>query len=409
MDLSQSSRDAAAEAAHGGLIQPAGSINSDTDSVVSTQALKPQSKRQKHPAEIDDSNNEQGEEGHEGGALELGKDDEDEEDEDDEDVPRLIRHGDHSDITRQIYSPWTGWDPDDQADDAQMFLDLEESYAKPSDTLFQEPRIQKILQKIASLSPQDFPSMKWITDLSDPAPNVPIFKDATNGDEYQINLHLAMRLTRISCPQDADEARESDEAADTVYKMRYCLPRPEADSAGQNITLPTWIIPLGSLMLRSFSRYSNDTQTTKPLAETTDYMVAIDAGSSAMPVWLISSQWHLRGRKEGGGWNIAPLPIFKGLMMNDKYGYDIACILPSIHKLATSAEALPDFKKSCDLVARTRAMVDPAFLQIRKDIAEKISGVHVTSSRVDQEKIPGTELGIFEEPPVEAAATEEFI
>lgn len=366
-------------------------INSDTDSVVLIQALKPQSKLQKHPAETDDSKNERGEEEFEGGALELGKDDED-----DEDVPRLIHHGDHSDKTRQIYSPWTGWDPDDQADDAQMFLDLEESYAKRSDTLFQEQRIQEILQKLASLSPQDFPLMKWVTDLSDPAPNVPIFKDVTNGDEYQINLHLAMRLTRISCPLDADEARESEEAADTVYKMRYCLPTPEAASAGQSPPLPTFIIPLGSLMLRSFSRYSKDTQTTKPLAETTDYMVAIDAGSEAMPVWLISSQWHLRGRKEGGGWNIPPLPIFKGLMMNDKYGFDIACILQSIHQVAATPEELPDFENSCDLVARTRAMVDPAFLQVRKDIAEKISGVRVTGSRAGQGRHAGTELGIFE-------------
>ena len=107
-----------------------------------------------------------------------------------------------------------------------------------------------------------------------------------------------------------------------------------------------------------------------PPTEITDYTVVIDAAHEDLPVWLLVSRPILRDRAEYEGKDHPQLPVFKGLLKDESYGYDSACIFRSVRDLAGPT----DFEEVCELVGKTRAAVDPGILNTAEEKMAELSG-----------------------------------
>lgn len=72
------------------------------------------------------------------------------------------------------------------------------------------------------------------------------------------------------------------------------------------------------------------------------------------------------------------LPIFGGLMQFEEYGYDAARILDSVHQLG--GEGRLSYRDACELVERTRALVDPVTSNATMEKLEELVGGPVSNS-----------------------------
>lgn len=216
---------------------------------------------------------------------------------------------------------------------------------------------------------------------------LPLFRDEhlDTGGEYQIALHLGRRrpgLIETICPEDV-VPYEEQLLSRPLMKITYQIPPPEQALQHEGIGFPRFGIQLGTLMVRSnFRRKKNSESKASPFIEYTDYQIIVDAEREAMPVWIMCSRRTLQERHDmWGGWN-PNLPIFKGLLgleergLNydefrpQKPGYDAACIFDSVHRLGER----PSFEEACDLVQRTRAVVDPGIRDAHLAKLEEIIG-----------------------------------
>lgn len=96
----------------------------------------------------------------------------------------------------------------------------------------------------------------------------------------------------------------------------------------------------------------------------------LDAERDNMPLWIFCSRRMLRERYETYGKNNPKLPIFNGAMQNKDYGYDAACILESAHQLG----GRPDLEEACEVVRKTRAVLDPGSMDTPVERLEEIIG-----------------------------------
>lgn len=130
------------------------------------------------------------------------------------------------------------------------------------------------------------------------------------------------------------------------------------------------MIPLGPLAVRSSSRAPDSQSSSDPQTERTDYQVVIDAENEAMPLWLLCSRRTLRERYQGFAGRNPQLPVFEGLMQCEEFGYDAACILGSVHRL----EEQLSYEEACEMVRRTRAVVDPIRRYTTEEKMEELIG-----------------------------------
>lgn len=194
---------------------------------------------------------------------------------------------------------------------------------------------------------------------------IPLFKDK-NGDEYQINISSPTSLPEAICTRFRDAPQPS---AKLLFHKGYKPFPPSEDE--QTRAIPKSIIHLGSLDVSTTSRYPDYIRIEDRVTERTDYDVVVDIEKEGMPLWLVTSRRRLDQRAEGVGYvePIPPLPIFDGLMGDLESSYDAACILPSIQRLGTREQGLQesDFQLACDLVRKTRAIIDPVVIPISLD------------------------------------------
>ena len=195
---------------------------------------------------------------------------------------------------------------------------------------------------------------------------IPLFKD-NDSDEYQINLGSPTSLPEAICTRFRDAPQPS---AKLLFHLKGCKPFPPSEDE-QTPSIPKSIIHLGSLDVGTTSRYPDYIRTKDRVTERTDYDVVVDIESEGMPLWLIGSRRRLDQRAGGVGYvePIPPLPIFDGLMGDLESSYDAACILPSIQKLGSREQGIQesDFQLACDLVRKTRAIIDPVAIPISLD------------------------------------------
>ncbi|KAJ0114240.1 hypothetical protein J7T55_010627 [Diaporthe amygdali] len=281
-------------------------------------------------------------------------------------------HGDHWDEV-DYFSSWKNWDIGDGW--PHSFIRSDE-LSKPHDQLLDVPRHRRWLQKLSGLRHEDLPSLRVSVAGT---PKIPLFKDATTGDEYSLHLHpgLLRGLDRIYCRDNLaprpDNPTPWMNVADPLYEVRYRKTTPDEPNRETRPSLPNFIIILGSLAVRTSVREVWDSLVAPGEivpTETTDYLVAIDAGHKDIPVWLLVSRSNLRDRAEFNGKNHPQLPVFKGLLKDDSYGYDTACILHSIRDIAGPTE----FEEVCELVRKTRAVTDPGILNIEVEKMAELSG-----------------------------------
>ena len=74
-----------------------------------------------------------------------------------------------------------------------------------------------------------------------------------------------------------------------------------------------------------------------------------------MSVWLLCSRSTLKEHRQALTGRNPQLPIFKGSMHCEEFGYDAACMLDLVHRLGDRL----NYEGTCDMVRRTRAVVDP--------------------------------------------------
>ncbi|KAL1855669.1 hypothetical protein Daus18300_011050 [Diaporthe australafricana] len=306
----------------------------------------------------------------------LGDDDDDEDSEesdDDGDEHYKVRHDDHWDEV--IYwSPWTNWvNPGDGWPHNFMRSD----------------------EKLSGLRHEDLPSLKVSTRRNW---KLPLFKDTATGDEYSLHLHLGLLvgLNQILCSQSWDAIPGGStpwkRLAAPLYQVTYRRRLTDEATLASAPPLPKFIITLGKLAVRTEFRDQRETlrvEGENPPTETTDYLVVIDAADEDIPVWLLVSRSILRDRAEYEGRDHPQLPIFNGLLKDDSYGYDAACIFRSIRDLTGPT----DFQEVCDLVRKTRAVVDPGLLNIGEEKMAELSGTTLPegwSNSMPEEEIPST-------------------
>ncbi|KAI7775684.1 hypothetical protein LA080_006467 [Diaporthe eres] len=281
-------------------------------------------------------------------------------------------HGDHWDEV-DYFSRWKNWDIGDGWPHNFMRSD---ELSKPNDQLLESPVHRHWLQKLAGLRHKDLPSLKvWVRGI----PKIPLFEDAKTGDHYSLHLHpgTSVGLDRIYCRDNLaptpDDPTPWRRRANPLHKVRYRKPLPDDPAQEQGPTLPKHIIVLGNLAVRTSFREPWDSLVAPgetPPTEDTDYLVAIDAGHEDIPVWLIVSRSSLRDRAEFNGKDHPQLPVFKGLLKDDSYGYDTACIFRLIRDIAGPT----DFEDVCELVRKTRAVADPGILDVEEKKMAELSG-----------------------------------
>lgn len=192
-----------------------------------------------------------------------------------------------------------------------------------------------------------------------------MFRDGETGDEYQIALRLSNKLVYTYCPRDPVPFDERAEPLSRVFYQEV-----PAETTRQDAQLPRFVIPLGPLAIRTKFRVPDPRGPDSPSTELTDYQVVLDAENEAMPLWLLCSRRTLKERHQAYGGRNRQLPIFKGLMEYEEYGYDASCMLDSVHRLGN----LLIYEESCDLIRRTRAVVDPVSRYATVEKMEELVG-----------------------------------
>lgn len=285
-------------------------------------------------------------------------------------VPRE-RHGDHWDEVVSYHSPWKDWDDPGRGGWMERFCESDEK-SVTNDQLSRGALTRQWLQKLSGLRRQDFPGLvdPYLGGELPGRPVVPLFT-GDGDDEYQIKLHLDGSLAGVRCPV-MDDVQWIDNA-DPLVRIRYRLPLPEG-AQPPDPPFPRFGIHLGMLAVRTTSRYPAHWLGKEPFTERTDYGVILDAESDAMPLWLFCSRPRLQERVEENGQDIPQLPIFKGLMQNEDYGYDAASILDSVNRLGAQGPDCPTFEEACELVRKTRAVVDPGSLYGSIEKLEELVG-----------------------------------
>ncbi len=133
------------------------------------------------------------------------------------------------------------------------------------------------------------------------------------------------------------------------------------------------------------------------VTEDTDYFVVVDVDHEDMPLWLLAPRPQLQKRLDNKfypGRPILPLPIFDGLFSKEgDCGYDCACILSSLHRIGSRPPEpdAPSFQEACELIRRTRAVVDPAALVLPKERERDYTGDQSIPDSL--EFLPYSELG----------------
>jgi hypothetical protein len=137
-------------------------------------------------------------------------------------------------------------------------------------------------------------------------------------------------------------------------------------------------IQIGRLEVRTKFRDDDDPgdDSAEWTTEMTDFEVMLEAESDEMPVWIFAGQLQLQERIFGTditGPDEPCLPIFDGLMIDNDHVYDTACILPSIHRLGTSATDANavTYEEACELVRKTRTVMDPLRIRISEKALEE--------------------------------------
>lgn len=302
---------------------------------------------------------------------------------DEEDVEQepLQWHNDHWD---QVYN-YDSFYVDNH--ELEIYQDWNSSHIRrgerstSNDSLYDNPVTQQWQSKLARLTRSDLHTLTH-GDQGYVEAKLPLFQDdhLDTGGEYQIDLHLGRRkpgLVQTKCPQDPVSYDES-QLSKPLIRVTYQLPPPEeaTPASYQGIPFPRFGIQLGTLTVRTNFHRAEKLRATldrPPGTEYTDFQVILDAEHEAMPIWIMCSRQTLRERRSqfGRGW--PNLPIFKGLMGGDgdgEFGYDAACILDSVHRLGER----PSFEEACDLVQRTRAVVDPGIRWAPLAKLEEITG-----------------------------------
>lgn len=196
-----------------------------------------------------------------------------------------------------------------------------------------------------------------------------------------MRLHFGQRLwpglVELTCPQDPVPFEELL-LVKPLRQVVYQIPPSEEAVQQQSNALPAFGIVLGMLTVRTNFRlpkdYPEDLKPYRcPSTEFTDYQVVLDVESEAMPLWIMCSRRTLQERHDRWSGRKPNLPIFRGLMGFEKLGYDAACILDSVHRLADP----PSFQEACDLVQRMRAVVDPGLRDARLAKMEELIGGYV--------------------------------
>lgn len=301
------------------------------------------------------------------------EDSEDSEDEEDEDEHYQVWHDDHWDKVG-YRSPWTKWVHVGHGW-PHSFMRSDE-LSKTNEQLLQDPGNRRWLQRLSTLRRSDLPSLKVSTTANW---KIPLFKDVASGDEYSLHLHIGtyVSLNKINCRSNWDAIPDHPSRwkrlGDPLYQVRYRRPLTDEASRPSEPALPNYIIALGKLAVRTRAREEWETLMGKdrnPPTEITDYTIVVDAAHEDLPIWLLVSRPILRDRAECEGKDHPQLPVFKGLLKDDSYGYDSACIFRSIRNIAGPT----DFGQVCELVRKTRAAVDPGLLNTAEEKMAELSG-----------------------------------
>lgn len=340
---------------------------------------------------------------------------EDFESEDPDDEPLQECHGDHLDTVIDYFSPWQQAPTQPGSSWWDTHIRTQE-HSIPNEQLLQDPTTQRWLATLAGLRRRGAGDVPRRLRAPQPGwskvPSIPLFRDDEAGDEYQLQLDLYQRLPQVRCPSVADVPWE--ERADPLVQVRYRLPPPDSAAAaaaaaeppaaaGTATTTaasaqtrrppppPTFIIPLGPLAVRTSRRHPDLYRSPEPLTERTDYLVALDAASPAMPLWILCAQRQLRERAGECGWFCPQLPVFGGRLLlpaqspqepreeGDEHvdvdvGCDVACILDSVHRLGARGADRPTFAEACELVRETCGVRDPAVLPASRAKMEELLG-----------------------------------
>ncbi|KAK2615949.1 hypothetical protein N8I77_002670 [Diaporthe amygdali] len=269
-------------------------------------------------------------------------------------------HDDHWDELLDYESPYI----DEWSDWATSHVHWAEESVS-NEKLHNNPTTRQWLQKLAGLSRSDFTTLKHAPG-SFVSVKVPLFRDDDTGDEYQLPLYLSDNLVYTVCPRDPIPFNER--ARPLVHVMYQGSISEEPIQ--QDAELPRFVIPLGPLAVRTEFRHTNTPSSLGPPTELTDYQVVLDAESEAMPLWILCSRRTLKERHQAFCGRNRQLPIFKGLMEYGEYGYDAACILKSVHQLGSQTS----YEETCDMIRRTRAVVDPVSRNASLEKMEELIG-----------------------------------
>ncbi|KAG6355473.1 hypothetical protein INS49_003435 [Diaporthe citri] len=253
-------------------------------------------------------------------------------------------HGDHWDELLDYESPYIDAWPGEEWLTTHLELD---DRSVSNEQLFNNPGTQYWLPKLAGLARSDFTTLKFAPGRFLPA-KIPLFTDDETGDEYQIALRLSDKFIYTDCPRDPVPFNERAEPLSRVFYQEV-----PAETTQQHAELPRFIIPLGPLAVRTKFRVPDPESSDSPPTDLTDYQVVLDAENEAMPLWLLCSRRTLKEHHQAYGGRNRQLPIFKGLMEHEEYGYDAACMLDSVQRLRDCLS----YEESCDMVRRTRAVV----------------------------------------------------
>jgi hypothetical protein len=310
-----------------------------------------------------------------------------------------LQHGNHWDrVDRRSFWSWEprpgkindGWDQIDFGTDriARPDQDDEKDWGVLSNCkLHGIAAVSNLLQRLASLRTEHVPSMhEWLYEPG--CASIPLFR-ADNDDEYQVFISTQEPQSKIAytnplpttpvgttfpwvtCPTSAlQRDKPSDSRCQVMSGIE--LSAPGAETA----KFPKRIVPIGLLIVRSrarFKEYMNDDPDLPDaqVGEQTDFTVVMDAESSDMPVWILAGQLALRERAMAN-FGAKAYAMFQGLLSDDSRYFDAACIMSSIHQLATNMQdpAAATFQDAVELVRQTRAVIDPIGAELARNRLE---------------------------------------
>lgn len=269
-------------------------------------------------------------------------------------------HDDHWDDLH-VYSPWRAFE--DGESWATSFVQAHE-HSIPSNMLYQDQAVTDFLRALSTLRPEEYPNLLGVEK---PKPHaIPLFKDNTSGYEYQCQVSSDNLLTSILCPAVAMPQEEQSELVEMIEEREPWL----VPSAVRRV--PRYVIPLGTLQVRTTDRYPHLCHDPDPITETMDYYIMLDITVAAVSVWILTARIQLKEHDREEGADVPQLPIFRGLMGGSGWGYTAACILSSVHQLSDDPSKQPDFEKLMRVVDKTRSGSDPRTLRVTKEIEAKV-------------------------------------